>query len=259
MTTHQGQWAAGTPCWVDLSVNDVGRSQAFYAAVLGWEFSDRAEDYGGYSNAFVNGYRVAGMSPPAEAEEYRSSVWSVYLASDDADATSRLVDQAGGSVVFPVTHIEPHGKMAVFTDPTGAVFGVWQADKHSGYELSNEPGAVTWCEGMVGDLAQAKAFYASVFGYTYTELPSGANDYAMFTVPGGARPAGGLGAIQPEHRLGWTVTFEVADVDAAVRRLIQVDGEVIAEPFDFDYGRLAICRGPDNETFGIVTSNAAMG
>ena len=38
------------------------------------------------------------------------------------------------------------GRMTVAQDPTGAIFGVWQAGTHHGAELANEPGSFQWNE-----------------------------------------------------------------------------------------------------------------
>jgi len=46
----------------------------------------------------------------------------------------------------------------------------------------------------------------------------------------------------------------VDGTDAAVQRVRDNGGTVIAEPFDFEYGRIAIVAGPDGEPFGVITS-----
>ena len=48
------------------------------------------------------------------------------------------------------------GRMTVAQDPTGAVFGIWQAGEHHGAELANEPGSVTWNEVQTPDLGAAE-------------------------------------------------------------------------------------------------------
>ncbi len=186
MTVHKGAWPPGTPCWVDLSVSDMQRSQEFYGAVFGWEFSQRAEEFGGYSNAFLRGR-----------------------------------------------------------------FGTWEAAKHGGYELVSEPGAVAWCEGLGNDYQAGKDFYEKVFGYRYTELPGDGAGYAMFIVPQGRRVVGGIGETVDGSPPVWTVTFEVEDVDATAAAVRAAGGRVLVEPFDYSYGRLAMCQGLDREKFGI--------
>ena len=256
MTIHEGSWAPGTPCWVDISVPDLARSQAFYRAVLGWEFTEGSAEFGGYTTALVNGRGAAGMSPPMappDGGDSAPSRWTVYLATADSAATEAAVTAAGGQVVFPTMQVGSLGTMGVYADPTGAVFGTWQSGEHTGYDVANEPGAVTWCEGMVGDFDAGKAFYANVFGYRYTDMSSEGMAYAMFTVPGGEQPAGGIGH-EKERPPYWSVTFEVDGTDAALERVRAAGGGVLMEPFDFEYGRIAVVTGPDGEPFGIITS-----
>lgn len=254
MTTHEGPWPAGFPCWVDVSVSDMERSKEFYAAVFGWSFSPGAENMGGYSNAFVGERRVGGISPSPDPTGHRASVWSVYLSTADIDAADKAIRAAGGSEVFPITGLPPLGRVAMFTDSTGAVFGVYEAGKHTGFNIVGEPGTVAWCEGMVGDFEAGKAFYAKVFGYEYLDMSGPDGQYAMFTALGAERPTGGIGLVDADHSPRWTVTFEVADVDEAARRVSGNGGIVVTQPYDFEYGRLALCEGPDSEFFGLITS-----
>ena len=253
MSIHEGSWAPGTPCWVDISVPDLARSQAFYREVLGWEFTEGSEEFGGYTTALVSGRGAAGMAPPMPGAEPTPTFWTVYLATADSAATEAAIVQAGGQVVFPSMQLESLGRMGVSAAPTGAAFGTWESGDHTGYDVANEPGAVTWCEGMVGDFEAGKAFYTEVFGYTYTDMSADVMDYAMFTVPEGEQPAGGIGH-EKERPPYWSVTFEVDGTDAAVERVRAAGGGVLMEPFDFEYGRIAVVTGPDGEPFGVITS-----
>jgi len=51
------------------------------------------------------------------------SMWGVYFAVDDADATAAKVTELGGAVMMGPMDIEP-GRFAVVADPSGAVFNV---------------------------------------------------------------------------------------------------------------------------------------
>ena len=55
--------------------------------------------------------------------------------------------------------------MAVFTDPTGAFFGIWQAKSFIGAEVKGDAGAIGWNELNTRDPDAAKDFYGSVFGW----------------------------------------------------------------------------------------------
>ena len=73
------------------------------------------------------------------------------------------------------------GRMAVFADPEGAVFSVWQAKQMPGARVVNEHGSLNFNGLDTRDAAAAKAFYGSVFGWTTLDVGGGAE---MWTLPG---------------------------------------------------------------------------
>lgn len=253
MSDQQRTWPVGAPSWVDISVTDLARSQEFYTRVLGWDYSGGEAEFGGYLNATVDGRAVAGMAPPMPGQGAAPHVWTVYLAADSSADVQQRISAAGGATLMAPMTVGSFGTMAIYADPTGAVFGTWEPGSHTGFQLVDAPGAVTWTEAMVGDFAQGKEFYATVFGWTYQDLSSEGTEYATFTAPGDERGmAGGIGK-ETEQSPYWSVVFGVEDTDAAARRVTEAGGEVTVEPFDFEYGRLAVCTGPDGESFGILT------
>lgn len=256
MAIHQESWPAGTPVWADLSVSDPEASRAFYAEVLGWEFTPSTEAFGGYFMALVDGEPAAGLAPPMEGAEEEHHVWMAYVGTEDIEATTQAVTDAGGAVVFPPMQLETLGSMAIYTDPTGASFGAWQSGEHTGFNVYDSPGSVSWCEAMVGDFEAGKAFYTATFGYTYEEMSDASTRYAIFSVPGGDRPAGGIGLVdgQPPY---WSVTFNVPDTDAAIAVATARGSRVLMEPFAFEFGRVAVITGPDGEAFGVIEPPAA--
>ncbi|MCD1146154.1 VOC family protein [Kocuria sp. LUK] len=261
MTTHSNPWPAGTPCWVDLMASDLGRTQAFYRDVLGWDYTESQPEYGGYCNAQVGGEMVAGLSPTMEGMESAPHVWSVYLATNDIAARAAQAVEAGATQVYEPMEVGPFGSMAMLTDPTGAAFGLWQADEHVGFTRVEEPGAVAWCDLMTADPAAARDFYGRLFGYAYQDIGDESMPYALFTVPGGDRPAGGIGGPDPnagDTQPGWGVAFQVEDVDAAAERVRTAGGTVSSEPSDFEYGRMAVATGPDGEVFVLMTPSEEM-
>ena len=254
MTTHANSWPAGTPCWVDLMASDLGRTQDFYRDVLGWAFSESQPEYGGYCNALVEGDVVAGLSPTMEGLEDAPHVWSVFLATDDIAAHAATAVEAGATTVNEPMEVGPFGSMGTWADPTGATFGMWQANEHTGFTRVEEPGAVAWCDLMTGDPDAAQEFYRKLFDYTYEDIGNGSMTYGLFTIPGGDRPAGGIGGPAPgDTQPGWSVAFQVEDVDAAAVRIRRAGGSISSEPSDFEYGRMAVAAGPDGEVFVVMT------
>ena len=150
MSTRTDPWPAGTPCWVDLSVPDIQAAVDFYADVIGWTFVDSGPDYGNYHIAQVDGRAAAGIGPIMQ--EGQPAAWTVYLASDDVDATAKLISEHGGSIYAGPLDIPNNGRMAIAADPTGGVFGVWQQTGMIGSSVVEEPGAFVWDDARLHDL-----------------------------------------------------------------------------------------------------------
>ena len=119
MPTQKDPWPHGTPCWVDVMVDDADAARAFYTALFGWTADPGPPEFGGYTMCLLEGRPVAGLSPKPESWP-GPNVWSTYLAVDDADATmARAAVEDGTVVVEPVT-VGPMGRMAFGADPPAA-------------------------------------------------------------------------------------------------------------------------------------------
>ena len=84
-----------------------------------------------------DGKRVAGLM--GHMQEGQPTAWATSCSVADADDTAQKVTAAGGTVVVAPMDVTDLGRMAVFADPTGAVFGVWQPRAFTGADLVNEP------------------------------------------------------------------------------------------------------------------------
>src|SRR5439155_16583692 len=99
------------------------------------------------------------------------------------------------------------GSMAVFQDPTGAVFAVWQSGKHKGAEVVNAPGSFSWNELATRDMNAAKNFYPKVFGWTpkANPMPDG-SEYTEWQLKGKSIGGGmSMGQMYPPtcRHIGW--------------------------------------------------------
>ena len=240
-------YAPGVPCWVDLMTTDPDAARGFYAALFDWEYEIGGPETMYYSQASVRGKRVAGIAGQPEPGAMPVA-WTVYLATDDIDGTAKRIADAGGTLNVGPDDVMDQGRYAVATDPTGAVFGLWQAGRHFGAELINEPGAFSWAELSTPDLDAARRFYSSVFGYRWEDVDTGAGGprYATFAVA--ADPVGGA-MQQSDHPPYWGVYFAVADTDAAVAKAQERGGAVLMPATDSPYGRFAALRDPQGAIF----------
>ncbi len=251
MPTRDTPWAPGTPCWVDLMTTDEAAARDFYAALFDWSYDIGGPDAGGYSIAKRDGRDVAGVM--GMMGQQHPPVWTTYLATADADVTARAVEAAGGKTVLPPSDAMDVGRVAVFQSADGAVFGVWQARRRTGFELANEPGSVVWNEQLTRDYATARDFYTAVFGYE-TTLLSENPPYATIEVDGST--VGGLGTLPPDLPADvpahWRVYFSVEDTDATVEQAVALGGSVLRPAADMPYGRHADLADPQGAAFSVI-------
>ncbi|MGE3287398.1 MAG: VOC family protein [Pseudonocardia sp.] len=254
MPTRSEPWPHGTPCWVDLSVPDVAAAVEFYGALLGWTAVDSGEEMGHYHICSVGDRAAAGIGPIMQ--EGQPSAWTVYLASDDADATVKAIGEAGGAVLVPPMEIPGNGRMMIAQDPAGAVFGVWEARGMVGIAVYNEPGGLLWEDARLSDPDAGRAFYSSVFGHRYEPVEGAPAGYTIFHTDG--HPLGGMGGLDgmpdgiPSH---WLPYFAVADADAAIATATAAGAQVVAGPEDTPWGRMACLTDPQGAVFMVMTSS----
>lgn len=254
MVNRETAWPVGTPCWVDLGVADITKAIGFYSAQFGWEIEEGGPEVGGYSVATLGGRNVAGIGPKMGGEQ-QPTMWMTYLAADDADAVVGRITGAGGQVIMGPMDVMELGRMAVAADTTGGVFGIWQARVHTGAQVANVPGSLTWNEQMSHDFEAAKKFYGEVFGYELEDMSSEGFSYATLNLEG--RPVGGIGGYPPGVPVGipgsWAVYFGVADTDAAVETASKLGGTVEHQPTDTPYGRMAMLADDQGARFSIMS------
>jgi predicted enzyme related to lactoylglutathione lyase len=259
MTTRDAPWPEGTPCWVDLAVEDFTQGQKFYSELLGWEVPEGHPDFGGYSTCSKDGRNVAGLSPKMAPEQ--PSVWTTYLAVADLELTVAKVRKQGGAVVADPMTIADMGRMAVVADPAGAVVGLWEAGGHTGFQLTDEPGALTWCENLSRGWRQNKKFYAQIFGWSYDDMSDGGFKYATFKV--GDQVAGGIGQMGDDWPSGipshWNIYFKVEDMAAATEHVKDLDGAVVRDPWETPFGTMAAVADNHGATFMLMADNDESG
>ena len=246
------EYEPGVPSWVDVMSDDAAKTATFFSELFGWDCPEGPPEFGGYRSCTLNGRTVAGIGPKMGPD--MPGVWSSYVNVTDAAATAAAVEAAGGTVMAPPMAVGDLGTMAVYVDPAGAVFGVWQPGEHKGAGLVNEPGTLCWNELVTDDIDGSKAFYASVFGWgADTKGGDGPEGYTEWQVSG--RSIGGMMAKRPEMAgipNHWMVYFAVADCDATVAKITELGGKVLMPPMDIEPGRFAVVEEPCGAPFSVL-------
>jgi uncharacterized protein len=264
----------GVPCWVDTSQPDPDAAVDFYSGLFGWEFEDVMPpgSPGKYFIARLRGGDVAAVGSQPEGAP-PMALWNTYVWVESADDAAARVRQAGGRVLTEPFDVMDAGRMAVFTDPEGAAFCVWQAKQHRGARVVNEAGSLNFNGLNTRDFEAARSFYRSVFGWRTLGLEGGAEmwrlpgygDYLEQINPGLRKNMAEMGAPegfedvvaslnpigddQPNVPAHWSVTFAVDDADATAARAAALGGEVTVAPFDAPWVRMTVIADPQGATF----------
>lgn len=247
----------GSPCWIELTTSDVRASTAFYAELFGWDAEEMGPDYGGYVSLSLGGAAVAGCMAVQDPEG-PSDVWSVFLHTDDAEATARAVTEHGGTVAAGPHSMPDLGVMLFVTDPSAAGVGAWQAAPFQGLGVLDEPGAPAWFELHTRSYARDVEFYRNAFGWE-THVASDTDDFRYTTLGPELSSAAGVmdgSAWAPEAPMGWSVYFDVDDCDAACEKVTALGGTVMIPAEDTPYGRVAAVTDATGALFRLITPPA---
>ena len=270
---EQDRYIPGVPCWVDTTQPDPERAVSFYSGLFGWEFEDMMPpgSDGHYYAARLPGGDVAAVSSqPAGAAG--AATWNTYVWVENADETAAKVRGAGGSVLTEPFDVGDAGRMAVFADPEGAAFSVWQAGRHRGAAVVNAAGSLNFNVLSTRDPDAAAAFYGAVFGWELLGVGDGSmwalpgyGDFLERRSPGMRKGMAEMGAPErfedvvasvqriPDDQAGvpaeWGVTFAVDDADAVAATASELGGRVIVAPLDAPWTRMTVIADPQGATF----------
>jgi predicted enzyme related to lactoylglutathione lyase len=265
-------YISGVPCWVEVSAPDPEAAARFYGGLFGWDFREVAPPDSNGRYLIARGetrsssiFDVSGAQQGGDVAAIRSTsratpptaMWNTYFWVDGADGVVAKVRDAGGGVVSEPFDFGDACRMALFTDPEGASFGVWEAREHNGAQLVNDPGALVLNNLNTRDVDGARSFYGSVFGWQTGSMGAGAEGW---TLPGYGKwlereyhpslrqqmeeagaPQGFEDVVasiipipedQPETPAHWSVTFATDDADATARKVTELGGTVTVPPFD---------------------------
>jgi predicted enzyme related to lactoylglutathione lyase len=247
------RYPPGTPCWVDTLQREPLAALDFYGPLFGWEFSEPGP--GGYVVARLDGRDVAGIGAlPSEGP----AIWSTYVRVEDAGA-----ELPGAALLAGPLDAAPAGRLAVFADPTGAAFCVWEPGEREGAQLVNEPNTWLMSSLHTPDPVAASAFYGAAFGWqaesvgpvTLFRLPGYVGGHAQQTLPRDmvAVMAPPNAAIPPH----WNVNFRVDDANAIATRAGELGGSVMMPPADGGGFRSAVLADPQGAVFSVSQPLAA--
>ncbi|MBE2317849.1 VOC family protein [Solirubrobacter sp. CPCC 204708] len=240
-------YAPGTVSWAELVTSDAEAAKGFYTDLFGWTYDDRpvGEDMV-YSMAQLEGKSVAALY---RADEHPH--WNCYVTVESVEDTCARVADLGGSVIGDPFDVMTAGRSAVISDPSGAVFFLWEPGDNIGAYYVNAPGAMAWNDLVTPDPDAAAAFYGALFGWTFQEIP-GAQGYR--SIQNGEAKNGGVFPMEGA-RPGWIPYFGHEDVDGVVARVDELGVRIVAGPIEVPGGKFAILTDPQGAAFGVLQSD----
>lgn len=263
--------------WADLSTPDPQAAIDFYTGLFGWVGTDVPTDVGNvYTMLSKDEALVAGMGqqPPEQQEAGVPPAWTCYALVGDVDEVVAATPGAGGDVVVPAFDVMTSGRMAVISDPAGAVLGLWQPQDHEGAELMGDPVSVTWYELQSRDMSASVPFYEEVFGWHWDRDHGGSEgvpysiahvgsteaeaDGLLPAFAGGTMTAGALPMpedVPAEVPSRWVVYFAVVDCDLAVERAVEAGATLRFGPTSVPFGRFAALSDPQGAEFSVMAAS----
>lgn len=119
-----GSPGIGQVSWHELATSDEEAARSFYTGLFGWQPAGEVDMGGGMM------YRMFGYGgPPAGAiysrpPEMPVSAWTYYVLVEDLDGKLALVRERGGTVIHGPMEVPGGDRVAICTDPQGAVFAM---------------------------------------------------------------------------------------------------------------------------------------
>ena len=254
--TATGVHNVGQFVWYDLVTDDMNSAKNFYGELFGWQFEDVQGVQIVYSVASHRGVPIAGIAPIEDGDvNVSSSRWLSLMSVDDVDEAAYAVQRAGGRIDMGPWDNPTRGRLAVVTDPEGAmVVFVRSRDGDPPNRDASElvSGRWMWTELWARDAGAAAALYQSVAGYRIesTDVAESA-DYRVLTRDD--RPRAGVNQLPwPEVQPNWLPYIKVDDPAAVARRVEQLGGTVLIPPLpEIRNGSLALVMDPSGAAFAI--------
>jgi uncharacterized protein len=239
------QTKIGAFIWHENQSRDVEAAKRFYTELLGWQ----TEAWPGEMDYTIIKTGDQGHGGFVAAQGDHPSNWLGHVLVEDVDEIVRRAEAAGGTIVMGPQDVPDVGRLAVITDPQGAIVSAFAPQG----EGAVGEGVFVWDELHTTDPGAAKSFYGEVFGWSSQDSDMGGMTYTIFKRAGGTDVGGCMqleeGMQAPPH---WLVYISTTDIDATTARAKELGATVFVEPTDIpDMGRFSVLQDPAGAAFGL--------
>ena len=209
----------GTFSFSELHTPAFDLSKRFYGDLFGWTAVDVAP---GYAVFRLDGHDIVALRETGEPHR-----WVPQVAVANVEEVASRGRELGARIAVAPADTPGIARTCVVEDPEGAVFGLWEPQGHRGAHLQDAIGTMWWVELLARDVGAARAFYTSLFGWTFGPPTTqyGPIPYTIFKV--GDVSAAGAIQFEPDWGISarWQVWISVADWKATMKRMKALGGE----------------------------------
>lgn len=221
--------------WADLVTREGAKARTFYTELLNWSATEVDMGPGGKYTMLKLGEAGVGGIPPVMAGMPADvpSHWLYIISTDDVDAACRKATELGGKVVAPAMDIPNIGRMAIVTDPSGAVFSPFKSATGEMRPEGQQPkvGEFCWYENFTTDVEKSKAFYAALFGWTWEKAPMPNMEY-WIAKRGAVQTAGLMKKPDDVPMANWLGHLLVENLERSTERATKLGGKKLMGPHD---------------------------
>lgn len=234
----------GKVVWHDLVTPDLDGAKAFYGSLFGWVFEDVNSEY---TLIRHNAELIGGMSR-LKSSKY-ASYWVPLVSVPDVEETVAAATESGAERLVKPFDVPGRGKVAVVSDPHGAVFGLVTSSRGDPVDRKPPVNQWMWHEVWTEDVTAAGSFYRDLLGYELKQKTVQDVSYRFMANEG--LPRVGLIA-KPDPEIGntWVAYIRVNDAAAVAKRAEEMGAAVLLSPRDdVRNGTVAIIRDPHGAGF----------
>ena len=262
--------------YFEIPADDLERARHFYQELLDWDIISMSEQgfegFEGYWSVLVSNDFADMQGGMMERDELFPQP-RFYIGVASLDETVKKLQELGGAVAMPKTAVGDMGWTVLFEDPEGNVFGLWQTNSATQYEI-DEDDDEAWSsdseedaevlkhkfvhfEIPADDVQRARDFYETLLGWKIEPMSEqGFTDYLAVMVSENDSDMHGGMLARSEENPAPIFYIGVSSLDHTLEKLEELGGRVVTpkEPAQ-GFGWFASFEDTEGNTLGLWESD----
>lgn len=108
---------------MELNTTDLAKAKSFYSQLFDWTLEDMP---GPMQYTMIKPGEGPGGGMMTHPVPGAPSMWLNYIGVADVKAATEKAKSLGATILRDVTEVPDYGSFTILSDPTGAVFALWQ-------------------------------------------------------------------------------------------------------------------------------------